>query len=86
MLLSANTNLVPFGQAQAWAVGNATLPLLLPVTGKSPHDVICPPHVSHGLRHGQRNLSSVSHHESASDDRTYISGLFCEHLGQSAAQ
>ncbi|EIE18109.1 hypothetical protein COCSUDRAFT_68421 [Coccomyxa subellipsoidea C-169] len=31
--LSANSGLVPFGQAQSWAVGNATLALLLPVIG-----------------------------------------------------
>lgn len=34
--LSANANLVPFGQAQGWAMGNATLALLLPVIGESP--------------------------------------------------
>lgn len=34
--LSANSGLVPFGQAQSWAVGNATLALLLPVIGEPP--------------------------------------------------
>lgn len=34
MQLSANANLVPFRQAQGWAVGNATLALLLPVIGE----------------------------------------------------
>ena len=33
--LSANSGLLPFGQAQSWAVGNATLALLLPVIGKT---------------------------------------------------
>jgi hypothetical protein len=34
--LSANSGLLPFGQSQSWAVGNATLALLLPVIGESP--------------------------------------------------
>lgn len=34
MQMSANQDLLPFGQNQKWAIGNATLALLLPVLGE----------------------------------------------------